>query len=477
MISFLDASLRETARLFSGRNIYRHDLAALFFSSLADTPYFTNSGRFNLGFLSYLPALALKRWRICGHPSVSAIHENFDYLFCILGDVSMEMDTLIPVISGLRDRDQKVLVIWLRSTPLPAETLAELKGATVFIPSEYSEISGSHAGFLLDFIQSFLILLKGCYYLRSVFGWTTVFRQKGSWLFERIFYLQRWNRYFSNLLSLQEFKGVAVVSESAVSAQAVCHVAIDNQWPCHHYLHGLPGLMHTHSISDHIYCFSSVERNYFLRNGWNPSRVHADGHPRQQRLAQKIQKLRKLAPEDGGIRILFASQPSVDGIGFDNDEYTATHVAVLGATKRLGLGDENIRIRLHPIENTKRFLDIARQQTVADPHALLSKRMIEEDLAWANVVITVFSTISIETAYSGCALIWLRFGEFYCEVREELCDAGYGLSVSTEDELDNKLKQLQNPEYRCSRIAEFLETARALSVIAPKHRDYLPERV
>lgn len=477
MINFSDEDLRKIEKLFSGRNIYRHDLVNLFFCFLADTPYFTNTRRFSLGFLSYLPALVLKRWRARRLSPELAIRERFDYLFCILGDVSKEQDTLIPVISSLRERDQKVLILWFRSSPVPTETLAELNGATVFIPPGNAEIAGFLGDFLKDLLHSLLILLKGCYHLRNLAGWHTAFSPKGTWLFEHLFYLHRWERYFSKLLSNQDFKGVAIVSESAVCTQAICHVAIDHQWPSHHYLHGLPGLLHTRSLSDHLYCFSSVERNYFLRNGWNPSRVHADGHPRQQRLIQKIKQLRTVEPEEGGIRILFASQPSIDGMGLYRDEYTAIHEAVIGAAKRLDLGEEDIRVRLHPIENDQRFLEIAGQHSLAGAPALLSRRSIEEDLAWANVVLTIASTVSIETAYSGCALIWLRFGKFHYEVREELCDAGYGLSVSTGDQLCDELKRLQNPEYRGDQIAKFLNTARTLSIITPEHQDYLPDQV
>ncbi len=368
-------------------------------------------------------------------------------------------------------------MLWLRATPVPYETLAELNGATVFIPPGNGEITGSLGGFLRDLLRSLLILLKGCYHLKSLAEWSTAFSPKGTWLFEHLFYLQRWERYFSKVFSNQDFKGVAIVSESAVSTQAICHVALDHQWPTHHYLHGLPGLLHTRSLSDHLYCFSSVERNYFLENGWNSSRVHADGHPRQQRLTQKIKQLRTMEPEDGEIRILFASQPSIDGMGLYSDEYTAIHEAVVGAAKRLDLGEEKIRVRLHPIESDQRFLEIAGQHSLAEAPALLSRRSIEEDLAWANVVLTIASTVSIETAYSGCALIWLRFGKFQYKIREELCDAGYGLSVSTGDQLCDQLKRLQNPEYRSVQIAKFLHTARTLAVIAPEHLDYLPERV
>ncbi|MES2659800.1 MAG: hypothetical protein V4689_14370 [Verrucomicrobiota bacterium] len=477
MISFSDEVLREIAKVFSGKRIHRHDLVNLFFCSLADTPYFINTRRFKLGFLSYLPALFLKRWGVRGRLPDPAIHESFDHMVCILGDVGKEQDTLVPVISSLRERNTKVLVVWLRASPISADTMAEIQDATVFIPSASGEMCGSLAGFLQDLGHSFSILLKGCYFLRNIGGWSTAFSQRGAWLFEQIFYLLRWERYFSNLLSKQHLQGVAIVSETAVCTQAVCHVAVEHRWPTHHFLHGMPGLLHTRSLSDDIYCFSSIERNYFLRNGWSPESVHAKGHPRQYRFSRKIQKLRTTDPNVGGIRILFASQPSIDGMGFYADEYTAIHEAVIGSAKRLGLGPQNIRVRLHPIEDDKRFLEIAGLHGLDSASDLLSKGPIEEDLAWANVVITIASTVSVEAAYSGCALIWLRFGKFHYEVREELCDEGFGLSVSSEDELHDELERLQNPEYRSTRIAEFLEAARRLSVIVPAHHDFLPDPI
>ena len=474
MISFSDEKLREIAQLFSGRNLYRHDLVNFFFCTLADTPYFINTRRFNLGLLSLLPTLAVKRLKSRNHPVEAAIQEKFDYLFCILGDVSKEQDTLLPVISALRERNESVLVIWLRSTPVPEKTLSELNGATVFIPGTSGEMAGSFRGFVDDTFNSLSILFRGCYLLRKLDGWGTAFSPRGAWLFEQIFHLLRWERYFSHLLSNQTFRETAVVSETAVVTLAICHVAIDNKWSPHHYLHGLPGLLHTRSLSHHIYCFSSAERNYFIRNGWDPSQVHADGHPRQNRFIQKIRQLRTLEPQEGGLRILFASQPSIDGMGFYSDEYTAIQQAVIGVAERLGLGPEDLRIRLHPIENDKRFIEIAAERSLPEARSLLSNKSIEEDLAWANVVLTIASTVSIETAYSGGALIWLRFGRFHYEVREELCDEGFGLSVSTEEELYQELTRLQDPTYRRIQIAKFLDTARALSVITPQRRNHSP---
>jgi hypothetical protein len=78
MINFSDEDLRKIEKLFSGRNIYRHDLVNLFFCFLADTPYFTNTRRFSLGFLTYLPALVLKRCRARRLSPDPAIRERFD---------------------------------------------------------------------------------------------------------------------------------------------------------------------------------------------------------------------------------------------------------------------------------------------------------------------------------------------------------------------------------------------------------------
>ena len=119
------------------------------------------------------------------------------------------------------------------------------------------------------------------------------------------------------------------------------------------------------------------------------------------------------------------------------------------------------------MESKEQFLRIAASRGLACPEQWFSRRPISEDLAWANVVITTFSTMAIEAAYADCLLIWLSFGPFRYEIREMLVENGYGRMARTKEDLSEMLAACRIPEQRVQLTDLFLVKARQLGIVNP----------
>jgi len=290
------------------------------------------------------------------------------------------------------------------------------------------------------------------------------FWKRGVCWLDNLLCVRRAERFWQQLLGQHHFKGVAVASEFASGAEALCRLAKRNSWPVHHFLHGLPSLQETRGISTDVYCYSQSDRDFFLRNGWTGDDVHALGHPRQCGLIPRIQKERASKPGEGGLRLLFASQPPSLG-GFESEEYEQTVAAVLEAAAALGLTSDEFRVRLHPIESKEQFLGIAALRGLACPEQWFSRRPISEDLAWANVVMTPFSTMAIEAAYADCLLIWLSFGPFRYEIREQLISQGYGQKAGSTQQLAEILARWRDSFSRSQSLKQQLQKARELHIL------------
>jgi hypothetical protein len=433
------------------------------FSSIASTPYVSQGKKFKLGLVSYL-AWAFSRILTKRPPRTDKILPEADFLVNILGAISKETDTLVPVASALHKAGYSVLVIWGTSA-IPDEIVGELKGVTLWIPPPDLEFAGPRWLIVKDLLSVGHLYFRAAFYLRSLNGSWAAFHKRGATWFHHLFYLKRWERFFTSALEHHDFKGIAVASENAYSALALCRVAIKRRWPIHHFWHGLAGvIINTRCIATHLHCFSSADRNFFIKHNWPVERVHATGHPRQERLIAQISKLRTTAPIEGGLRVLFASQPGWSG-DFGLQQSRDTMEAVLQSARILGLTADELRVRLHPAESPGTYFDLANKYVPKLSSSLLSTRSVAEDLAWANVLITAFSTMSIEASYAGSFLIWLVVGNFFTEVGEELVRHGYGYKASSAKHLSEMLEKCRDPNRRSQLILDFIADARTLDVI------------
>ena len=138
--------------------------------------------------------------------------------------------------------------------------------------------------------------------------------------------------------------------------------------------------------------------------------------------------------------------------------------AVLLSARTLNLTADELRVRLHPAENSSTYSELANKYVPQLSSSVLSTRSVAEDLAWANILITVFSTMSIEASYAGCFLVWLVVGNFFTEVGEELVRHGYGYKATSAKQLSEMLEICRDPTKRSQLILDFVAGARTLGV-------------
>jgi hypothetical protein len=169
----------------------------------------------------------------------------------------------------------------------------------------------------------------------------------------------------------------------------------------------------------------------------------------------------------GKRRILFASTGSFAGEvrGYDPAYQIQSLWTVFAAVGEAHLEPSEIRIRLHPTEEPSTMLRMLAQYAPQLGSEVISRNPLSDDLAWANVVLTGFSTTAIEACYAGCFLIWLVFPGFPSEIRDRLIQQGYGHKVSSVEELSQEFELCRDPATRSRLIQEFLSAGRRLGIL------------
>ena len=434
-------------------------------NSLADSPHGPAEKKYHFGTPLYLAWLYWQTRNAAAAPHDIEIPAA-EFLVYLAGNVSIEVNTLIPVARALMSSGHSVFVVLSLEGRVPEELAQRLAGIPMIQISDRNVLGPWLPYFWEDTAKSLFLIAKAFICLAGQKGTIWAFWKRGTFWLRHLVHSLAAERFWSNLLAQDQFKGVAVASEFACPAGALCKVAKRRSWRAHHLLHGLPSIQETRGIATDFYCYSSTGLTFFMEHGWPESAVHAIGHPRQGDLIEEIKRTRTLQPREGGVRLLFASQPPCPG-WFEPEEYEKTVLAVLGTAAALGLGPDEFRVRLHPIEHKDKFAAIAASRGLVVPDPTFKRHPIVEDLAWANVVITVFSTMGMEAAYAECMFVWLSFGAFRYSVREELYNRGYGMLAKTQEELAAILADCRRPEKRARLTESFLESARRLKVLNP----------
>jgi hypothetical protein len=418
--------------------------------------------RFRLGFLSYLPKLFLSC--LCARRSPDANPPPAaEFLVFVSGLLSKEYDTLKPIITELA-KTHTVLVLWISEEAVPADVIESLLPAKLWHVRHSETIAESKTALLADCASVGRLLLRVAIACRHLRGIGRAFWQHGAPLFDYLICLRLWERFLTARLAGHPFRTVAFVSDINPPGKILAKLARRHGWRSHHFMHGFPGLENTQAIATDIYSFSQIDRDYFIEHGWPPSRVHAIGHPRQVSLTRQIRSRRTLAVGEGGVRVLFAGTHAVKG-GFDDRQHHQTMQTVLEVASRLQLTPAEFRVRLHPVDDPAIYPKLAERFAPHLGKDAISNRPVAEDLAWANVVLTVSSTMAMEAAYADCLLIWLSFGPFRYEIRERLAEHGYGLMATSGEELRRILEACCDPANRAQLIDKFLSAGRAMKVL------------
>jgi hypothetical protein len=436
------------------------------FCHLPNTPYRPKEKRFKLGLLSYSVWLLL---RFLAKTPIRPITPPpaADFLVHIVGNVSKEVDTLVPVVAALRESGHSVLVLWGSDEPMPEQMVGSLNGATVWTISGLSTLAAFRPFLADEALRVVRLLWRTFWFLRPLHGARrALWKNSAGWFHDQLQY-KCWKHLLATLLTNHHFKGVVVVSETAPSAEALCRLGARRGWPVHHLLHGTPWLLNTRTAATHIHCFSRVERDFFIEQHLPPSRIHALGSPRQSAFTQQIKPIRTVSPETGKLRILFASTGHFAGEvrGYDLAYQIRSLKTVFAAAGDAHLEPSEIRIRPHPNEDASTLLRMLATHAPQLGDKVVSRKPLSDDLAWANVVLTGFSTTAIEACYAGCFLIWLVFPGFPSEIRDRLIQQGYGHKAGSIEDLRREFERCRDPAIRSRLIQEFLETGRNLGIL------------
>lgn len=417
--------------------------------------------RFQFGLLSYLPWLIRSWWsgRLRGFTKSGP---KSDFLILVYGAVSKEVDSLAPVASELAKCGHSVTILWAADGDLDERRFS---GSTVLQICPTTVTNPSFRGLCGDLLYSASLMLRLRFGLRRFPGFLFALRKRGVKLFDYLVHLRFWERFLASFLSQCNPKAVAFVADTSLCGEALARLCLQQGVPSHHFLHGFPGLEHTRSLATDIHCFSEADREYFQKHGWLRENVHALGHPRQKGIAASVARIRTLAPESGDIRVLFGSQLAIAG-AFDEAHYRQTAITVLEAARRLGLTQNEYRVRLHPSDDPAAYLKLARGYPDCLGQGAISGLTVAEDLAWANIVVTASSTMAVEAAYAGCYLIWLLCGDFRIDVQKALVAANYGGKAHSADELTKILESFRNPATRSYFIENFMRVAKELKVLS-----------
>lgn len=271
--------------------------------------------------------------------------------------------------------------------------------------------------------------------------------------------------FLSRCLARDTLRGVAMVTEGTPFARALVNCAHRLNAQAFQFLHGFPHLLHAVADSDHVFCFSSVERGIFLSYGWPEASVHACGHCRGDIVRKDIASRRETMSLGGGLRILFAEQ-GIEG-SYALDCYRQTVSCVFAGALKAGLTTNEFRIRIHPRSDRNRFEEIAITSGFQDVGNYVSQHPLVDDLAWANVVATAWSTMAVEAAWADACLIWLPVGSFVFGIRQQLVAAGYGIEAANAEEFAQWLGRLRDPVERQAAAGKLQSAARRLAICSP----------
>ena len=186
-----------------------------------------------------------------------------------MGNVSIEVDTLIPVARALGDSGQSVVVLFGTEKNVPEEITQRLRGIQV-VPISSDDLLGNLHGFFWSDVGENLWLMSRAF--------VCLFPLRGS---VEAF----WNRgvcWLHDLLHPGQRNGSGNNSSANIVSKALLWLPNLNpaqrlyaRWP-----NATPGgftifcmvcqaFRMTRGISSDIYCYSRADRDFFLRNGWS----------------------------------------------------------------------------------------------------------------------------------------------------------------------------------------------------------------
>ncbi len=420
--------------------------------------------RFKYSFLSYIPWLVRDIYQTTRrHPEIT-IAPDTKFLILICGTASKEFEILAPIVRSLLDQGNSVGIAWFTSAEIPEDVRASVNGAQIWQirSGELWSTAGFHViGDAFNAIWRWIMLA-----LRLGMepqGARTLWQQSAR-LVDRFIELRVTERFLSRKLSRLEYAGIGLASDTSAVGAALARVCLRRGWPSHHFLHGLPDLIHARSLATDLYCYSRPEADFFMKNGCSPEHVFACGHPSQARTSAEVARLRNQKPEEGGLRLLYAAQSAFGSFDAAMNEEMAT--TVIEAAKRLSLTKDEFRIRIHPADDPRIIRAIAASILGEQYDGYMSTGTVAEDLAWANVLTTLHSTMAFQATYVDVQVVWLFALRFRYGIRDALMASGFGHETNNLNELIDTFSLLRDDAHRKKCLERFRIVARDQAIIS-----------
>ncbi len=431
---------------------------------LADPSLTDQRQRFKYGFLSYFPWLIRSVYRAIRRDPKITVAPEAEFLILICGAASKEFEILAPIARSLLDQGQTVGIAWFTDGELSPDVRATVDGAKIWQirPDELWATTGMHiVGDTAIAIWRWIMLA-----LRLGMepqGARTLW-QKSARLVDRFIELRMIERFLSRKLSRLEYAGIGLASDTSAAGAALARVCLRRGWPSHHFLHGPPDLVHARSLATDLYCFSRPEVDFLLNNGCSPEHVFACGHPSQARTSAQVAPLRNQKPEEGGLRLLYAAQPAFGS--FDAAMHAEVATTVIQSAKRLALTKDEFRIRIHPGDDPRIIHGLAASILGDQYNNYISTGTVADDLAWANVLTTLHSTMAFQAAYVDVQVVWLFARRFSYGIRDALLASGFGHETNNLKELIDTFSLLRDDAHRKESLERFRIVARDQAIIS-----------
>lgn len=424
---------------------------------LADPSLADQRRRFKYGFLTYFPWLFQRVLKATLRSPRITTAPDTDFLILICGAASKEFEILAPIVRALLNQRKTVGIAWFTEDEPPLEIRSAIHGAQIWQirPDELWLTTGMRI--IGDIVIAISRWLKIALRLSLELQGPRIMTKKSTRLVDRFVELRVVERYLNKKLSKVNYAGIGLASDTSTAGAALARVCLLRGWQSHHFLHGPPDLVHARSMATDLYCFSKPEVDFLVKNGCSPNHVFACGHPSQAGTISQVAPLRTQDPEEGGLRLLYAAQPAIGS--FDAAMHREVATLVIEAAKKLALTHHEFRIRIHPGDDPSIIRGIAASILGDQYNAYLSTETVAGDLAWANVLTTLHSTMALQATYVDVQIVWLFADRFRYGIRDAFINSGFGIATNSLEELVRALSHLKEEANRSDSLKSFRKIA------------------
>ncbi len=231
-----------------------------------------------------------------------------------------------------------------------------------------------------------------------------------------------WRAAWKERLKHSEVRIAIVTSESSPANKSFVEAVSRSGARVCHFCHGLPFASHAVTQSTDLFAFSRVDAEWFRTRVALPTRVHAIGNPRMDQTRSEVLRIQEEAPLLP-IRILFFSNGLENPYTFEQE---SEDLAILRLPPDLR-NNTILHVRPHPRENVETLEHRLRMSGLQ--FEISRDRSLTEDIAWAQICATPWSTALLEAIACERACFWTNARNDRMVGTGDYIDAGMGTLV------------------------------------------------